>query len=165
MEGGLRGDEGGEACVGWRAGGVGRRGGLNVRSASSSRVEELHVQQGLLPLPSRLLHCTLRSRRMPQPRRAAAPVAAPMLLPTLARLARSRKCCGTSGVRNSRLQGVGPPTARAREAWGMPGADVPGISRPALTASSLPTRLSSGSHHAAFMQAYPHGSPEAPPSW
>lgn len=28
---------------------------------------------------------------------------APMLLPTLARLAMSRKCCGASGVRNSRL--------------------------------------------------------------
>ncbi len=78
VEGGLRGNEGGEACR--------TKGGSAVRVTGQPSMTA-HIKAGLCPT-----------------RRKAQALSAPMLLPTLAKLAMSKKCCGASGVRNSRLQ-------------------------------------------------------------
>lgn len=43
-----------------------------------------------------------------------------MLLPTLARLAMTRKCCGARGVKNSRLRGFGQPVQGEQQPPRMP---------------------------------------------
>jgi hypothetical protein len=87
VEGGLRGNEGRQAC--------------SSRVAQSSwaagmRMQHLCRYSGRQSFSSS--NCVLEE---PQ---SAAQTGLPMLLPTLAKLARSRKCCGASGVKYSRLQ-------------------------------------------------------------
>lgn len=101
VEGGLRGDEGGQAC-GQRTGRRAAAAGWSVRvpggSAScNSCGTARRCKAGLCKQGA-------SNKQGSQRHRVPSPVA-PMLLPTLARLAMSRKCCGASGVRNSKLLG------------------------------------------------------------